>query len=146
MKKLILLFFLFYLPALLFSQKSDKNLLLENNFSKPEFEYKRKVEYLFKGRNWLVKYNPVSLFFGGSMLLYQSTVSVQIGANCPYEYSCSTFSKACITKYGIIKGIALTADRLTRCTRFAAIDLDDDTDWTSKTHKIIDDPKSYTVK
>jgi putative component of membrane protein insertase Oxa1/YidC/SpoIIIJ protein YidD len=117
-----------------------------NNFSKPEFEYKRKVEYLFKEKNWVVKYNPVSLFFGGLMLLYQSTVSVQIGANCPYEVSCSSFSKRSINEYGIFKGIALTADRLTRCTRLAAIDLDEDTDWSIKTHRIIDDPKNYTLK
>jgi putative component of membrane protein insertase Oxa1/YidC/SpoIIIJ protein YidD len=146
MRKLIAIIFLLSCWGNLSAQKSDKDLLLANNFSKPEYEYKRKVEYLFKGRNWLVKYNPVSLFFGGSMLLYQSTISVQIGANCPYEVSCSAFSKACITKYGIFKGVALTADRLTRCTRLAAIDLDEATDWSSKTHKISDDPKNYKLK
>ena len=146
MRKIVILFFLFYLPCEIFSQKSDKDLVMGNNFSKPEFEYKRKVEYLFKEKNWVVKYNPVSLFFGGLMLLYQSTVSVQIGANCPYEVSCSSFSKRSINEYGIFKGIALTADRLTRCTRLAAIDLDEDTDWSIKTHRIIDDPKNYTLK
>ncbi|MGZ3903545.1 MAG: membrane protein insertion efficiency factor YidD [Bacteroidia bacterium] len=145
MKKLIVLVFLFGSLADLHAQKSDLDLLTSSNFQKPEYEYKRKVEYLFKGRNWFVKYNPVSLFFGGSMLLYQSTVSVQIGANCPYEISCSAFSKACITKYGIVKGIALSADRLTRCTRLAAIDLDDNVDW-NHSHKIIDDPKNYKLK
>lgn len=141
-----LIIFLLCVSTKVFSQKSDKDLLSASNFSKPEFEYKRKVEYLFKGKSWFVKYNPVSLFFGGSMLLYQSTVSVQIGANCPYEVSCSAFSKSCINTYGIFKGIALTADRLTRCTRLAAIDLDDATSWSSKTHKIIDDPKDYKLK
>ena len=146
MRKIILIVFVFFNCCNLFSQKSDKDLLMEKSFSNAKFDYKRKVEYLFKGRNWLVKYNPVSLFFGGSMLLYQSTVSVQIGANCPYEVSCSAFSKACITKYGIVKGIALTADRLTRCTRLSAMDLDYEIDLNSKTHRIIDDPKSYKLK
>ncbi len=146
MRKLIFIFFLCCSVVEIFSQQNDKNLILGNDFPKAEFENKRKVEYLFKGRNWLVKYNPVSLFFGGSMLLYQSTISVQIAANCPYEVSCSAFSKASINKFGIFKGIALTADRLTRCTRLAAIDLDEATDLNNKTHKIIDDPKNYTVK
>lgn len=145
MKKLILFIFILCAFTKLKAQKNDLDLLTSSNFQKPEYEYKRKVEYLFKGRNWFVKYNPVSLFFGGSMLLYQSTVSVQIGANCPYHVSCSAFSKACITQYGIIKGIALSADRLTRCTRLAAIDLDDDVDWNDS-HKIIDDPKNYKLK
>ncbi|MGZ3862374.1 MAG: membrane protein insertion efficiency factor YidD [Bacteroidia bacterium] len=146
MKKFILIVFILSAFTGLKAQQNDLALLAGRNFQKPEYEYKRKVEYLFKGRNWLVKYNPLSLFFGGAMLLYQSTVSVQIGANCPYEVSCSAFSKSCITKYGIIKGIALSADRLTRCTRLAAIDLDDDVDWTLNTHKIIDDPKNYKLK
>jgi putative component of membrane protein insertase Oxa1/YidC/SpoIIIJ protein YidD len=137
---------LFIFSCALPAQQNDKDLLEKYTFTKKEFETKRKVEYLFKGRNWLVKYNPLSLFFGGTMLLYQSTISVQIGANCPYQVSCSAFSKACIRQYGIVKGIALSADRLTRCTRLAVIDLDELTDLDHKTHKIIDDPKEYTIK
>ena len=146
MRKLSCILFLSALSLAGFSQQSDRDLIASNNFTKPEFEYKRKVEYLFKGKNWFIKYNPVSLFFGGSMLLYQSTISVQIGANCPYEISCSAFSKQSISQYGFVKGIALTADRLTRCTKLAAIDLDEATDLNSKTHRIIDDPKNYKLK
>lgn len=136
---------LWFVACVSFAQQSDRDMISSRDFSKAEFEYKRKTEYLFKDRNWFVKYNPVSLFFGGAMYLYQSTVSVQIGANCPYEISCSAFSKKCINQYGIFKGIALTADRLTRCTRLAGIDLEEDVDLSSK-HKIIDDPSSYKVK
>lgn len=125
---------------------SNTELLKKTEFKNAELEYKRHVEYLFKHKKWYVKYNPVSLFFGGMLYFYQKNVSGQIGAACPYEVSCSGFSKAVIQRYGIIKGIALTADRLTRCTRFSIIDLNENTELNRKTHKIIDDPADYKLK
>lgn len=140
------LFFLFItLSFSFFSQvKSDFEFLKSHKNYVKKYEEKRKVEYLFKGRNAFVKYNPVSLFFGGALFVYQSTISKQIGASCPYEYNCSNFSRLCIRKYGLFKGICLTADRLTRCTRMAAIDIDPYVDIRHKTNKIIDSPEFYS--
>jgi len=126
--------------------KPDAELLLAHQTYEEKFEQKRKVEYLFKNKNAFVKYNPVSLFFGGALYLYQSTISKQIGAACPYEYHCSHFSKVCIRKYGLIKGILLTSDRLTRCTRLAVIDINENVDIRKRTSKIIDDPDEYSFK
>lgn len=127
------------------SSQSDTtlDLIFNKDLVQPKFEYKRKVTYLFEGKNAIVKYNPISLVFGGLLYAYQKTISVQIGANCPYEVNCSNFSKQCIRKYGLLKGIPLTADRLTRCTKLAGIDFIEGVDFNSRTLKVYDDPLDY---
>ena len=126
------------------SQLNDKQLLKEQRFEKHEYD-KRRVSYMFHGnRNFIVKYNPVSLVFGGLLLLYQKAISPQISVNCPYEISCSNFSKQCIQHYGLFKGVALTADRLTRCTQFTLIDLKPIQ--FNKRNKIIDPIEQYSLK
>ena len=133
--------------SVMFSQtKTDNDLIFEKTTFVPSFETKRQVTYLFAGKNAFVKYNPVSLVFGGLMYAYQKTISVQIGAACPYEVNCSNFSKQCIQKYGVLKGIPLTADRLTRCTKLAGIDMIEGVDFNSRTHKIYDNPNDYKAK
>lgn len=119
---------------------------INETFEKPDLLTKRKVTYLFSGKNAFVKYNPVSLFFGGLLMFYQRGISHLIGAACPYEVNCSDFSRRCIHRYGLLKGIPLTADRLTRCTRLALIDLVPGTDYSPKRNKIFDHPDDYSRK
>src|SRR5688572_26298380 len=108
----IFLFFIFISPLFLcslsFGQNAgDKELIKEIDFTEESFSKKRKVSFLFtKSKNVIVRYNPLSLSFGGMMYVYQKFISVQIGANCPYEISCSAFSKQCINEFGLIKGVA----------------------------------------
>jgi len=59
-----------------------------------------------------------------------------LSTKCTYEISCSNFSKGAIKEYGLIKGIALSADRLMRCTPLAAIDI----------HKIDIDIENQKIK
>jgi hypothetical protein len=40
----------------------------------------------------------------------------------------------------------LTADRLTRCTKLAGIDMVEGVDYNSRTHKIYDKPSDYQKK
>lgn len=54
---------------------------------------------------------------GGFYALYKNHISRQILNDCVYDHSCSTFSKDVFEHFGIIKGLFLTADRLTRCNR-----------------------------
>lgn len=140
------LFLLFLSPAFFAQTASDTDLMFEKNTSVPAFENKRKVTYLFAEKNAFVKYNPVSLVFGGLLYVYQKTISVQTGAACPYEVNCSNFSRLCIRQYGLPKGILLTADRLTRCTRLAGIDLIRGVDYNSRSNKIYDHPDNYKFK
>ncbi len=128
-----------------YSQNEYDIKLLENKtIYKNIYESKREVSYMFKDKKWFVKYNPISLFFGGALIVYQKYISFQIGAACPYEVNCSNFAKRCIQQYGLLYGVPLTADRLTRCTRLASFDLIKGVDFNSKTNKIYDSPDEYT--
>jgi putative component of membrane protein insertase Oxa1/YidC/SpoIIIJ protein YidD len=102
----------------------DIKLIKSQDFRNESFSKKRKVTFMLsKRKNVFVRYNPVSLAFGGLLYFYQKVISVQISANCPYEISCSAFAKRAILDFGFFKGIAVGADRLTRCTQFGAYDL-----------------------
>lgn len=125
------------------AQHDPQGLIASADFKREQFTRTRHVTYLFNGKNAFVKYNPVSLVFGGLLMVYQKTISVQIGAACPYEISCSTFSGICIRKYGLLKGIALTADRLTRCTRLAFFDMAPGVDYSNSRGRIFDNPDDY---
>lgn len=142
-KILFLFTVIFVSNGVLAQNKSDIELLKEQDFKDNSFNTKRKVSFLFtKSHNVLVRYNPLSLSLSGMMYVYQKFISAQIGANCPYEISCSAFSKQCIQKFGLIKGVALSADRLMRCTRLASADLKL-SEISEETHAIIDQPISY---
>ncbi len=69
------------------------------------------------------KINPIKLTFGGLLYFYQTSLSKHFSADCLYEPSCSNFSKDVISHYGLIKGIFLTSDRLSRCNRIAQTSL-----------------------
>jgi putative component of membrane protein insertase Oxa1/YidC/SpoIIIJ protein YidD len=119
-------------------------LLKEQNFKEIKFDV-RKPSYLFSNtNNLLVKYNPVSLTFGGLLYFYQKAISPQISVDCPYEINCSNFSKKCIQHFGLLKGVSLTADRLTRCSQFTLIDIKP-IDFNNK-NKIIDRIESYETR
>lgn len=122
---------------------SDKNLILEQKFEKHEY-HKHKRKFLLLKKNVFLKYNPVSLSLGGLMYFYQNVMSPQLGSNCGYEISCSNFSKEVITEFGIIKGMALTADRLMRCNEFMVIDLKSIN--INANNRIVDPPVRYRMK
>lgn len=56
---------------------------------------------------------------GGKSLyhFYQKHLSRQILNDCVYDHSCSRFAKDVFSNFGLLKGLFLTADRLTRCNR-----------------------------
>lgn len=73
--------------------------------------------------NFFLRYNPVSLAFGGLMFTYQRFVSPQLPSECLYVHNCSNFSKDLFFEYGIVKGLFSTSDRLLRCNRLSALDI-----------------------
>ena len=146
MRCIIIIIFSFLLSNNLFAQlnANDLSLVKKADFKEEKYEYKRKVKFLdTKTKNVIIKYNPVSLTLGSLLYVYQKFISPQFATNCPYEISCSEFSKVAIRRYGFLKGIFLTSDRLTRCTQFAAIDLDEAVDLHEDTHRILDDIELY---
>lgn len=74
------------------------------------------------GRNAVERYNPVSLVLSGSLLTYQHMISPQLSNRCIYAPSCSHFSREIMEVNGVLHGIFLTADRISRCNRIAATD------------------------
>lgn len=81
----------------------------------------RAVQY--RRQTWLAKYNPVSLALKGALLGYQRLMSQQLARSCPYQLTCSNFSKQAIEQYGIVKGVFLSADRIMRCNRIGLLDV-----------------------
>lgn len=118
--------------------------LLSSHIPANPYPVKKKPTFLLVGKKKWIQYNPVNLTFGGLLFLYQAVISSQISADCPYEISCSNFSKQSILQYGLIKGLAISADRLTRCTKFAAKDLHPLR--ISREGKLIDPPSYYCTK
>lgn len=86
--------------------------------------------------------NPVSLLYGGSLYLYQNYFSQHLSASCLYNPTCSDFSKQAVKEYGLIKGTLLSFDRLSRCNRIAATDLNPD-DADPHVHRFNDAIKKY---
>jgi len=61
--------------------------------------------------------NPVYWVYQGGLAVYQKHISPQLSTHCIFETSCSRFSRKLINEYGIVKGIFLTCDRLSKCNR-----------------------------
>ncbi len=54
-------------------------------------------------------------FFDQSINFYQNYITDIDGHHCPMHPSCSHYGQDSIQKYGVIKGIFKTVDRLNRC-------------------------------
>ncbi len=102
---------------------SFEKYFIKSEFNENKIFFKKKKEYVFKNRNVFIKYNPISLLFGGSLYIYQNKISPLIQFGCLYEPSCSEFARQSLKKFNLVKAVLLSADRLTRCTRAASIDL-----------------------
>ena len=59
--------------------------------------------------------NEVQMLFSGLFLAYKTFISSQDMASCTFTPSCSEFGIQAVKKYGPIKGIIATFDRLSRC-------------------------------
>jgi uncharacterized protein len=81
----------------------------------------RPVQY--RRQSWLARYNPVSLMLKGTLLGYQRLMSQQLARSCPYQLTCSNFSKGAIEQYGLVKGVFLSADRIMRCNQIGLLDV-----------------------
>lgn len=138
---LICLFF--SMEAIAQSIDLSADLILIESISKQKISPSSKRNYIFKNQPATFKNrNPVSLIYGGSLFVYQNFISQHFSADCLYDPSCSDFSKQAVKEYGLIKGGLLTVDRLGRCNRIAATDLNMSL-INEKTHRFSDDIKSY---
>jgi putative component of membrane protein insertase Oxa1/YidC/SpoIIIJ protein YidD len=121
------LIFLVFFPAIVFCQSgkslSDNELILNASFEKEEY-HNHTAPFLFvHSHNILLRYNPLSLGLGSAMFVYQNVISRQFSAGCLYSPSCSEYSKRLISDFGLVKGVFLSADRISRCNRISATDI-----------------------
>ncbi len=138
---LLLLFF----SAAGFAQSIDRSadLLLAASLPEQQVHHPLKRSYIFRNQPKTLKNsNPVSLIYGGSLYVYQNFVSQHFSADCLYDPSCSDFSKQAVKAYGLIKGTLLSFDRLSRCNRIAATNLDPGM-MNKKTHRFSDSVNRY---
>ncbi|MBN1985220.1 MAG: membrane protein insertion efficiency factor YidD [Prolixibacteraceae bacterium] len=143
----VLLYFLFVLlvPVAGSAQTIDlkSDLLLMNTVAKQQVPVSSKRPYIFKNQPKTFRNsNPVSLVFGGSLYVYQNYFSQHLSASCLYSPSCSDFGKHALKEYGIVKGTLLSFDRLSRCNRISATDLNP-ADIDEHTHRFNDPVKLY---
>jgi len=101
----------------------------------------QQMMHLSSGRG-IAKVNPLLIVAKGGMWVYQNTLSPQLSRECPYEITCSNFSKQAIEKLGLFKGVLVSADRLMRCNPFSLSRVDEDK-MNNETQKIIDFPWWY---
>jgi putative component of membrane protein insertase Oxa1/YidC/SpoIIIJ protein YidD len=100
------------------------DLLLVESVTKLKMPVSTKRVYIYKSQPKTFKNcNPVSLIYGGSLYVYQNLFSQHLSASCLYNPSCSDFSKHAVKEFGLVKGALLSFDRLSRCNRIAATDL-----------------------
>ena len=69
----------------------------------------------------LSKENPNELqaVFSGLFLVYKAFFSSQDNQRCSFHPSCSEFGLEAVKRFGVIRGVMCTCDRLTRCNGFS---------------------------
>ena len=137
--------FLLLFAASGFAQSINLNsdLMLVDAALKQQIHHHEKRDFIFRNQpKTIFNSNPVSLLYGSSLYIYQNFITQHFSASCLYNPSCSEFSKHAVKEFGIFKGGLLTFDRLNRCNRIAATDLDIAT-IDLKTHRFDDSITKY---
>lgn len=62
---------------------------------------------------------------GVALYFYQNVLSEAFQTSCPHYPSCSGFAKDALTHFHLVKALALSADRLSRCTPLGLNDYDE---------------------
>ena len=140
MKKWILILFLFSCDCSIMAQQtSDDMSTIQSHINYAEVLRNSTVKNRPKIQKTL---NPGKLLLYLPLYGYQRLLSEQISASCCFEPSCSAFSILSIKKLGILKGLFLTADRLTRCNGDADLEAEPYLFDPIKA-KVIDEPDMY---
>jgi putative membrane protein insertion efficiency factor len=123
MRFLLLICLIIFTKTSVLGQIAGSDLLLLKQKNESITNKKNIRKYTNLSKNKWQAYNPINLTFSGLMFFYQNVLSSQVNAGCIYSPSCSEFSKQCIKKHGLVKGIFLSADRVQRCNRITALGL-----------------------
>lgn len=145
--KLLTFYLLFSIKIFSQSHTNDIELVKKKEITNNYSYYKRlgnnQAIMETKQTSFIAKINPISNLMKATMFLYQNVISAQLSKECPYEITCSNFSKQSIKKFGLIKGIFISADRITRCNRISMLDINLQ-NINSMSGSIIDSPSKYS--
>lgn len=144
MRFLLIIFSIIVFKATISAQILSSDLLLIKQKNESVIPEKNIRKYTNLSKNKWQAYNPINLTFSGLMFFYQNVLSNQVNAGCIYSPSCSEFSKQCIKKHGLVKGIFLSADRVQRCNRITALGLNIRN--LNSQFKFPDNPEEYSCK
>ena len=103
---------LFFSSNPIYSQISS-DLKLITKFNPPITNKKQRNEYQL-----IIPSQPKD-FIALSIDFYQYFISTQDIPSCVFTPSCSHFAEQTIQRFGLIKGVLLTSDRLQRCNNFS---------------------------
>jgi len=139
----VLVFILFSFHLYAQNKRIKDDLLLVDSVFKQQAKPAGKRPYIFKNQQKTFRNsNPASLAYAGSLFVYQNYVSQHLSADCMFSPSCSDFSKQAVKQFGLVKGVLLSFDRLGRCNRIAATDLEMSS-LNPKTGRFDDPVKNY---
>jgi putative component of membrane protein insertase Oxa1/YidC/SpoIIIJ protein YidD len=82
--------------------------------------------------------NELQAVFSGLFLFYKSFLSSQDNQRCSFHPSCSEFGLEAVKKFGVVRGIICTCDRLTRCNGFSPQQYEIDLE-----HRRLNDPVEW---
>ncbi len=141
MKKLHLLLLFISISYLCISQQTNDKLYYYNYFKidTSQLHLTNHKQYKVFGNHDNILNKPFTLL----LLFYKSVLSEQLSSDCAFSPSCSSFSFQAIQEFGFIKGIFLTADRLTRCNGNANLDTAPYLIDNNKNAKVNDIPSFY---
>lgn len=125
-------------------KNKDYSIVVRDNNYRSDIKINNKELLEFKHKCFIAKYNPLSIGATALMLLYQHIVSPQFSRYCLFELSCSNFSKAAISEFGLLKGVFMSVDRLLRCNISAIQDIP--ADKFDPAGYAIDEPEKYHIR
>jgi putative component of membrane protein insertase Oxa1/YidC/SpoIIIJ protein YidD len=100
----------------LLAQKADKqDIALLNQAFEATPKVRLAQQYSLSKENS----NELQAVLSGLFLVYKSFFSSQDNQRCSFHPSCSEFGLEAVKKFGIVRGIICTCDRLTRCNGFS---------------------------
>ena len=85
--------------------------------------------------------SEINLFLLGTIRIYQLFISTQDLSVCNFTPSCSHFAQEAIRRYGFIRGVLMTSDRLQRCNSMSIY-----YPWDERTGKYKDPVENYCMK
>lgn len=122
--------------SLIFSQEQTDIELLKQADEKSYFKHDPHDRIPAKNEN--KNFSPGVL----ALNIYKEVIADQLSRSCIYKITCSDFMRLSIRRYGLIKGVAIGLDRLSRCNEMGTKNVPP-YKYDPDTNLIIDNPKEY---